>query len=114
MYRRGADADAERHRYRPVMPRDPLDDLLREQIDYYRARSPEYDADALHAPGGDELIQALSDFRPAGEVLELACGTGAWTRLLVEHADAVTAVDASPEMLAATAARVSDPRLRLI
>jgi len=47
-------------------------------------------------------------------VLELACGPGTWTSQLLRHATDVTAVDASPEMLAIAAARVGDDRVRFI
>jgi ubiquinone/menaquinone biosynthesis C-methylase UbiE len=47
-------------------------------------------------------------------VLELACGPGVWTSQLLRHATDVTAVDASPEMLAIAAARVGDDRVRFI
>ena len=77
--------------------------LVREQIDYYRARAVEYDETAY--PPGDPLRRyvepiedALRAFAPQGEVLEIASGTGTWTRLLVEHAAQVTALDASHEM----------------
>ena len=94
---------------------DPIDDLLAEQIAYYRARAPEYDAGALALPGGDELEAALDAFAPAGDVLELACGPGTWTPRLLRHAGTVTAVDASPEMLDIAARRVaSDPRVRFV
>ncbi len=56
---------------------DGLAGLLSEQVAYYRARAPEYDAGALDLPGGDEIASALEAFAPTGEVLELACGTGA-------------------------------------
>ena len=46
--------------------------------------------------------------RARREVLELACGTGSWTAQLLRHAAHVTAVDASPEMLALARARVGD------
>ncbi len=34
------------------------------------------------------------------EVLELACGTGLWTRRLAENNRRIVAVDASPEVIA--------------
>jgi demethylmenaquinone methyltransferase/2-methoxy-6-polyprenyl-1,4-benzoquinol methylase len=83
-----------------------LDRLLTEQVAYYRGRACEYDAGALDLPGGDELVAALDAFNPGGAVLELACGPGTWTPQLLRHADAVTAVDAAPEMLAIASERV--------
>jgi SAM-dependent methyltransferase len=89
------------------------DDLLEEQIAYYRARAPEYD-DWYHrrgrysrppetrrvwAAGVAELEAAVDGFAPTGQVLELAAGTGLWTQRLVRTATAVMAVDASPEVL---------------
>jgi trans-aconitate methyltransferase len=47
-------------------------------------------------------------------VLELACGTGQWTAALGKHASELTAVDASPEMLAIASARVPEDRVRFI
>lgn len=94
---------------------DGLDGVLAEQVAYYRARAPEYDAGALLLPGGDEVAAALDAFRPTGDVLELACGTGAWTVQLLRHADAVTAVDFAPEMLELAGRRVGDdPRVRFL
>ena len=66
------------------------------------------------AVGGGELEAALDAFRPAGDVLELACGPGTWTAQLLRHADSVTAVDASPEMLAIASSAVADERLRFV
>src|SRR5918992_2790855 len=95
---------------------DELEPLLVEQLAYYRAIAGEYDDPTykIPGPGGSELVAALNSFRPSGEVLELACGTGVWTELLLRHATSVTAVDASPEMLAIASARVSDERVRFI
>ncbi|HEX2129099.1 MAG TPA: class I SAM-dependent methyltransferase [Solirubrobacterales bacterium] len=94
---------------------DGLESLLAEQVAYYRARAPEYDAGGLDLPGGEELMAAIERFRPAGDVLELACGPGTWTPQLLRHADTVTAVDSSPEMLAIAARRVGeDPRATFI
>jgi SAM-dependent methyltransferase len=51
---------------------------------------------------------------PLACVLELACGRGAWTGQLLRHAADVTAVDASPEMLAVAAARADSQHVRFI
>ncbi len=82
--------------------------LLDEQVSYYRAIAPDYLRQGLDLPGGDELTEALEAFRPTGSVLELACGPGVWTGQLLRHATDVTAVDASPEMLAIAAARTRE------
>lgn len=101
------------------MPDDPVASLLAEQVAYYRALAREYEEHSLSGPhveaGARELEAALEAFAPTGEVLELACGTGQWTALLLRHADTVTAVDASPEMLALAEERVGrDPRARFV
>jgi demethylmenaquinone methyltransferase/2-methoxy-6-polyprenyl-1,4-benzoquinol methylase len=88
--------------------------LLDEQVNYYRSLAADYLNHGLDLPGGDELDQALEAFRPAGSVLELACGPGVWTGQLLRHAADVTAVDASAEMLAIAAARVGDDRVRFV
>jgi SAM-dependent methyltransferase len=94
--------------------------LLDEQRAYYRERAGEYDEwwfrqGRYALPAGElrnwradvaETEAALTAFAPSGEVLELACGTGLWTRHLVRHATRVTAVDAAPEMLARNRERV--------
>lgn len=90
-----------------------LDRLLEEQRTYYNALARDYFDGALDLPGGNELDEALDRFRPAGSVLELACGPGTWTPQLLQHADEVTAVDASPNMLAIAASRVGDDRARV-
>lgn len=97
------------------------DRLLSEQVSYYRARADEYefwwershqyelDPDAKRA--WDEEVRFLEswvlDQRPAGQVLELACGTGIWTRRLAPLAERLTAVDASPEVLDLNLARLA-------
>ena len=100
-------------------------DGLQEQIDYYRARAPEYDEWFLRVGRYDkgetlnkqwfsqirEVADALDEFRPAGAVLELACGTGWWTERLARYADHVTAVDSSPEALALNRERVGSDRV---
>jgi demethylmenaquinone methyltransferase/2-methoxy-6-polyprenyl-1,4-benzoquinol methylase len=97
------------------------DDLLDEQIAYYRARAPEYDdwwlrrgryaleGDLRRAWDADvaEVEDAVDDFGPTGAVLELAAGTGIWTERLARVATTITAVDSSPEALARNRARVA-------
>lgn len=93
---------------------ESLEKLLDEQAVYYRAVAPQYEEHFLPFPGGSELSEALDAFRPAGSVLELACGPGTWTAQLLRHAADVTAVDASPEMLAIASARVGAERVRFV
>jgi demethylmenaquinone methyltransferase/2-methoxy-6-polyprenyl-1,4-benzoquinol methylase len=91
---------------------DDLDALLAEQISYYSARAPEYFRGAIAVDPADataarqELLAAIAAFNPRGDVLELACGPGTWTAEILRYADSITAVDASPEMLALAAAAV--------
>ena len=84
------------------------DQLLAEQRAYYGVLAPDYLDQVSDLPGGAELTDALDAFRPTGSVLDLACGPGTWTPQLLRHASDVTAVDASPEMLAVAASRVPD------
>ncbi|HEY4138856.1 MAG TPA: methyltransferase domain-containing protein [Casimicrobiaceae bacterium] len=97
--------------------------LIADQIAYYRARAGEYDqwwfregrfdrgAD-LNAAWFDDVAiveQALFAFLDAARprrVLELACGTGLFARHLAPRVAHVTAVDASPEVIACNRARV--------
>ena len=96
------------------------DDVLREQISYYRARAAEYDEWFLRQGRYDrgaeenarwrgdvaEVTTALDDFlaqvsgRPDMSALELAAGTGLWTQRLAGRFARLIAVDASPEALA--------------
>jgi 2-polyprenyl-3-methyl-5-hydroxy-6-metoxy-1,4-benzoquinol methylase len=94
--------------------------LLAEQLRYYRERASEYedwwfrrgryshgsDANAAWFAEAAQVQADLEQFRPAGQVLELACGTGLWTGRLAAHATRVTAVDASLEALEIACAKV--------
>jgi SAM-dependent methyltransferase len=91
--------------------RDTPAALLAEQIAYYRAIAPEHESLSLPGWGGPEVAAALEAFEPSGAVLELACGPGMWTELLLRHATSVTA---APEMLARAKARVGEGRVRFI
>jgi trans-aconitate methyltransferase len=88
--------------------------LLNEQIAYYRAVAPEYESLSVPGAGGHEVARALEAFKPAGDVLELACGPGICTELILPHASSLTAVDAAPEMLARAKARVGEGRVRFV
>jgi len=74
--------------------------VVDEQQAYYRAIASEYEDHKIDVPGERELLAAVDGFRPTGDVLELACGSGNWTSVLAKHADRITAVDGAPEMLA--------------
>jgi SAM-dependent methyltransferase len=84
------------------------DDILADQIDYYRRRAGEYDVTAYHdLPVAHERIARLvTEMRPAGRVLEIACGTGMWTDALAVSAETVTAIDAAAEAVAIARQRV--------
>ena len=90
------------------------DSVLAAQLDYYRRVAGEYDDHAIDVPGKDDLEAAIGEFRPAGHVLELACGDGRWTTRLAERAASVTAVDAAPEMLARARARPGASSVRFV
>lgn len=86
---------------------DELNELLREQATYYREFAGQYDV-AYEVREDLRSLSELADGLPiAGDVLELACGTGQWTRLLAERGQRVTAVDAAPEMLDRARERVA-------
>jgi len=101
---------------------------IRDQIAYYQARATEYD-EWFYRRGRydrgpelnkrwfaeiDQMRKALDDFHPAGRVLELACGTGLWTEQLLGHAEHVTAVDVSGEMLAIAESRIQSNRVKYV
>jgi demethylmenaquinone methyltransferase/2-methoxy-6-polyprenyl-1,4-benzoquinol methylase len=109
---------------RPATGERP-DAILAEQIAYYRARAGEYDEWFLRQGRYDqgpelnrqwfaevaEVAAALERLAPYGRVLELACGTGWWTEQLARHAASITALDASPEVIAINRQRVQSERV---
>ena len=115
------------------MSDDPRRDrsLLDQQIAYYRARAPEYDAwwfrTGRFDRGADnnaawlrdtaiveaEVDKMLANARPSN-VLELACGTGLFTRRIAPRVASVTAVDASPEVIELNRGRVAAANVRYV
>ena len=95
------------------------DQVLSEQIEYYRRRAAEYDLttkpvyDQLWAEE-DVIRSALREFSPRGRVLEIACGTGSYTVELVPFASEITAIDASPEMLQHHREKVRSEKVRRV
>lgn len=98
--------------------------LLAGQVAYYRARAREYDAWWYRTGRFDRgaannrawradvaVVESavdamLTKARPS-HVLELACGTGLFTRHVARFADHVTAIDAAPEVIAINRERVA-------
>lgn len=89
------------------------DEALADQLRYYRRRAAEYDDTAY----GDlvaaraRIARLIAELRPSGRVLEIACGTGLWTEALAGPADAVLAIDASPEVIDLARRRVASPKV---
>jgi demethylmenaquinone methyltransferase/2-methoxy-6-polyprenyl-1,4-benzoquinol methylase len=95
--------------------------LLASQRTYYDERAEDY---GDRSKPSDRKVRGLMDpsldravvdeFQPVGRVLEFACGTGFFTSELVRYADSVTAVDASPRMLAIAESRVHDRKVTYV
>ena len=98
--------------------------ILQDQIDYYRARAGEYDEwwfrtgrydrgpefnARWHAEVGmvESALDTWLTVRRPQTLLELACGTGLFTRRLAPRVPHMVAVDASPEVLAINRGRVA-------
>ena len=90
--------------------------MLAAQLRYYRARAAEYDETSYGAVNGERpMVTAIAQtIDPLGDVLELACGTGVWSRELAPRASSYVAVDAAPEMLALCAETVAGLGVELV
>jgi len=103
--------------------------ILAEQVAYYRKRAGEYDewwfrtgrydhGDELNAAwnaDAREVEAALTswiDARKPARALELACGTGIFTRWLAPRVGSLLALDASPEVQAINRDRVGATNVR--
>lgn len=102
-----------------------MSDRLRRQIEYYSARAPEYDdwfyrrdrydLGEAHTDQWQREVQQIRDQLQSGgnpgRILELAPGTGIWTQELLNIGDRVTALDASPAMIAINRAKLQSGRV---
>ena len=87
-----------------------LEDNIARVAAYYAARAPEY-----HETTGYDLERVDARFArvkafyqtafKGHNVLEIACGTGYWTRIVAGTADSVLATDIHPELVDATRQR---------
>ncbi|MCI0708682.1 MAG: class I SAM-dependent methyltransferase [Chloroflexi bacterium] len=105
-----------------------MNDILQEQLAYYRARAAEYDEWFYRHGRYDrgavlnqqwfaeaaQVRQALHQLPPQPSILELAPGTGIWTQELVKLGERITAVDASPEMVAINQVKVQSDAIEYI
>lgn len=115
----GADLDLE------PMPHVSTAEVDAEIKAYYAARAPEYDDVYLHRGQGssgpvldlwfdreiDELATWLDGLPIAGEIVELAAGTGWWSPLLADKGD-LSIYDINPEPLEIARQRLVAHRLR--
>ncbi len=106
------------------MSADADDELVDEQIDFYRADATAFDdwlVTLLDARNGEpvarnyragrqRVAQLFAQRAPLGDVLEIAAGTGRLAELYVLHADSALLLDASPESLAIAARRLGSRR----
>ena len=102
-----------------------MSDLLQKQIEYYRARAQEYD-EWFYRQGyydwgpafkqrWEQEVQIVREQLHCSvggaHILEMASGTGIWTQELVKIGGQVTALDASPEMIAINQAKLGSEQV---
>ncbi|MFF2079211.1 class I SAM-dependent methyltransferase [Kitasatospora sp. NPDC058162] len=78
-----------------------IEKLVATQQEYYDERAVEYDDTFVpyQEAASPALLERLATGELRGDVLELAPGTGYWTRHLVKRVDSLTAVDGSASMI---------------
>ena len=105
-----------------------VEQILQDQSRYYEDRAPEYDDIWFRrgvydlGPEGNvrwfeetaRLEAALDELDASGAVLELACGTGLFTRHLAPRAARLIAVDSAEAVLAINRDRVADPSVEYV
>jgi ubiquinone/menaquinone biosynthesis C-methylase UbiE len=100
-------------------------DVLQQQIAYYRARAGEYHewfyrigrydrGTELNKLWFDEVAVLIQEVQALGHIehtLELACGTGIWTRELAKISKFVTALDASTEVMEINRSKINSEHI---
>jgi SAM-dependent methyltransferase len=104
---------------------ETIQGLLQQQVRYYDDRAEEFE-DCYYRRGAHDmgpefnrtyfeetakLEGFVTDLPIGGRVLELACGTGLWTRWLVPKANHLLALDASEKMLQINRSRFAKDRV---
>jgi len=73
-------------------------------VNYYRQRAKEYEdvyewRDPQRQEEQDLMAETIKEYLRGRDVLDLACGTGYWDRILSETARTITGIDVSTEVL---------------
>lgn len=104
------------------------DELLRTQMTYYDDQADGYEDQwfrrGAHDGGAEDnarwfeetaVVEAMvADLDASGDVLDLAAGSGVWTRLLAPRAQRLVAVDASRRMLAQNRAHYGESHVEYV
>lgn len=84
---------------------------------YYRSRAPEYDQVYLK-PERQTDLRDIERWLPRkladASVLEVACGTGYWTRFIAQSAAHIVAIDASSETMRIAEGRVPTGKVQFL
>jgi len=102
------------------------DNIIQQQIDYYRARASEYDewfyrqgrydrGEEINKRWFQEVDIVKSELQRIGKVnkiLELASGTGIWTQELLKIGNKITALDASQEVIEINRHKLNSPNVK--
>ena len=84
---------------------------------YYAARALEYD-DVYLKPERQRDLRAIEEWLPTifenTSVLEVACGTGYWTRFIAHKAAHVVAIDSAPETIHIAEQRVPPAKVEFL
>jgi SAM-dependent methyltransferase len=97
---------------------DPVAEALLAQKEFYDQRAPDYmdparplDRKAWGGIAPEDARDLIYRLGPVGHTVEIAAGTGQFTRWLVGQSESVTALDSSPAMLERNRCEVDDPRM---